>query len=288
MKIFNGIFLIAAFFFSHQSMAAQTLTTVKVDSAPTIDGVASDPVWSRADAVVTHDPVAKIDVTIKSVYTSDRIYFLVTFPDENESRDHKTMLWVAEQERYRTGYDREDTFVFKWSMESEPVDLSVTADNAYNADIWFWKANRTDPSGYADDKMHEISAAETRDASIIYSRNGLPYYLSRPGDSGKAAYRILIHDKFVRHRMPKYRVEQPSGSRADIRAKGVWRDGSWTIEFERKLNTGHPDDVQFDPQGRYLFGVSRHEIAGRRKNPKLDQPYYGAGDTAEALTLQFK
>ena len=269
-------------------LAAQILTTTKADTPPTIDGMASDPAWSGATAVVTQARIAKIDVTIKSVYTSDRIYFIVTFPDENENRDHKTLRWVPEQERYNTGYNREDTFVFKWSMEPMPVDLSVAADNAYDADIWFWKAHRTDPAGYADDKMHRLSAAETRQASIIYSKNGLPYYLSRPSDNGTAAYRVQNYEKFVHDRMPKYRVGQPSGSRSDVRAKGMWRNGRWTIEFGRNLNTTHSDDVQFDPRQRYQFGISRYEIAGRRRNTKLDQPYYGAGDTGESLTLEFK
>lgn len=37
------------------------------------------------------------------------------------------------------------------------------------------------------------------------------------------------------------------GSAADVRAKGVWRDGRWTLELERKLSTGHPDDAAFAP-----------------------------------------
>ena len=253
-------------------LAAQSLTTIRTSTPPTIDGVANDPVWAQATAVVTEDRVAKIPVTIKSVHTEDRIYFLVTFPDETESRNHKTMLWVPERERYKTGYNREDTFVFKWSMEPRPVDLGIMADNAYDADIWFWKAHRTDPAGFADDKMHRLSAAETRQASIIYSKNGLPYYLYRPGDSGEAAYRVLIYNKFVRDRMPKYQIGQPSGSRSDIRAKGDWKDGRWTIEFGRQLNTGQSDDVQFDPRQRYLFGISRYEIAGRRRNSHSAPP----------------
>ena len=49
----------------------------------------------------------------------------------------------------------------------------------------------------------------------------------------------------------------------------------------------HPDDVQFDPRRSILFGVARYEIAGRRVNPKLDQPYYGAGEITQMLRLTF-
>ena len=55
---------------------------------------------------------------------------------------------------YDVGPDRGDCFVFKWAMDAAVNDLSVHSDHPYMADIWFWKANRTDPAGYADDKYH--------------------------------------------------------------------------------------------------------------------------------------
>ncbi len=79
----------------------------------------------------------------------------------------------------------------------------------------------------------------------------------------------------------------PSGSRADIKAKGVWKDGEWTIEFGRALNTGNDDDIQFNIEKSYQFGISRHEIAGRKPNPNLSQALYGSGDISEMLILDF-
>ena len=198
------------------------------------------------------------------------------------------MVWVPDEERYRTGVDREDTFVFKWSMEPGQVDLSVTADNAYQADIWFWKAHRTDHAGYADDKMHVYSPVEAPEATLVLSKRGARFFLSRPGDEGRAAYEAIVYEAHAGDLMPKYRFSSPSGSRADVRANGVWRNGVWTVEFERKLDTGHADDVQFDPRRSYRFGVSRFEIAGRRKNSRLEEPYFGAGDISETLLLRFE
>ena len=45
----------------------------------------------------------------------------------------------------------------KWAMDKNVSDLGIRADRPYNADLWFWKANRTDPSGFADDKMQVLS-----------------------------------------------------------------------------------------------------------------------------------
>ena len=86
----------------------------------------------------------------------------------------------------------------------------------------------------------------------------------------------------------RYRFAQPSGSRADVRAKGQWQDGRWTIEFARPLQTGHSDDIAFRMDRRYRFGVSRFEIAGRKRNPALEQPDFGRGDVGELLYLVFQ
>lgn len=51
------------------------------------------------------------------------------------------------------------------------------------------------------------------------------------------------------------------GNRDDIKGKGVWKDGRWTVEMSRKLDTGHPEnDVIFKPEtGKtkyYLFDAA--------------------------------
>ncbi len=40
---------------------------------------------------------------------------------------------------------------------------------------------------------------------------------------------------------------RPSGSRMDITGRGGWADNKYTLEFGRKLDTKHGDDVQFKP-----------------------------------------
>ena len=61
-----------------------------------------------------------------------------------------------------------------------------------------------------------------------------------------------------------------------------------TIEFGRKLKTGNNDDLQFDKSRKYLFGVSRHEIAARNLNPAIEEPKFGSGEISEHLFLRFK
>ncbi len=63
--------------------------------------------------------------------------------------------------------------------------------------------------------------------------------------------RILCNTSFT---SPTY----PTGSQADTREAAVWKDGTWTLEYKRALDPGHPeDDVIFNDLSRpYYFGVA--------------------------------
>ncbi len=264
------------------------LLAVHTSRPPTIDGVADDPVWSDAPAIISRDPVAHIDIELRTAHDGEHLYLLARFPDATEDRQQKTLVWDPEEGRYRTGTEREDTLVLKWNMEPFPVDLTLTGDDEYLADLWFWKAHRTDPVGYADDKLQHYTRAAAERGTPRISKSGQTFYLFRDGDAGDSAYEILTYSDHVGDKAPKYKHRQPSGSRADIRAKGTWRDGVWTVEFQRKLVTGHSDDLQLVRGGRYQFGVSRYEIAGRDIEPANATSMYGTGEIGPLLKLRIQ
>jgi hypothetical protein len=252
-----------------------------------IDGIADDSTWSHAAEYTTVDSIANIPITFKIAYTGTDIFVLASYPDENESITHKSWLWDQEQGLYVSGPDREDALVLKWNMGPEPIDLSVTGDDAYAADIWFWKASRTNPLGYADDKIDRSGPEEDRKAQKITTRTGRHMFLKRKPDSGETMYKDTIYVDYEKDVMPHFDLQQPNGSAADIKAKGVWADGRWTIEMGRALNTGHDDDVQFESGKNYYFGISRYEISGGKADPEIDQPLFNAGEISELMTLQF-
>jgi hypothetical protein len=265
----------------------QILPAIHVSAPPIIDGLATDEVWGKAREIKTHDTAADLIIALKAAYTDKEIFLLVTFPDPDESRTHKSWTWDSGREFYTVGNDREDVFVIKWSMDPQTTNLSIYADSPYLADIWYWKACRTDGAGFADDKLHIYSPEDSRDATKTVSRSGKTMYLLRNSDEGSSAYRIDLQSDYAGEILPRFHINQPDGSRADVKAKGHWENGSWTIEFRRNLLTGNHDDVQFSPAQKYFFGVSRYEIAGRDANPKLSQPLFGTGDVSESLWVEF-
>jgi hypothetical protein len=112
-------------------------------------------------------------------------------------------------------------------------------------------------------------------------------FLRRKGDKGKSAYKSILYVDFSGDKIPQYEHRNPSESRADVKAKGIWSNNEWIIEFSRNLKTEQDDDVQFDLSEIYFFGVSRYEVAGLKPNPKLSQPLYGAGDVSDRIFLTF-
>lgn len=271
-----------------QAHASQELVAVKTGTEPVIDGVANEELWTEATPVIVQDPITAIDISLKAAYNSDRIFILASFADPDENRQHRTLIWDKKLKAYHNGPEREDVLVLKWSMASYPTTLTLHENIPYTADIWFWKAMRTDHAGFADDKMHIYSATRSKRSKTMISQNGQFFYLTRKGDAGRAAYTTPLAAGFQTVRLPKYSLRQPEGSRADIRAKGRWQEGRWTVEFSRKLDTGHDDDIQFELDGRYPFAVSRHEIAGRSPEPGAQQPLYGAGEVGDVIHLVFK
>jgi hypothetical protein len=116
-------------------------------------------------------------------------------------------------------------------MEPKRVDLSLSSDDPYKADIWYWKAFRTDSQGYADDKHQIYSYEPMARSKKMISSSGRRFYLSRRGDSGESAYRSMSYASKSSNEVVGYAMRQPTGSRADIVAKGLWDSGTWNDEF---------------------------------------------------------
>jgi hypothetical protein len=280
--------LIGIVFISAPVYGAQEIVATKATEAPTLNGSGDDAVWGKAQAYTIRDERMKADITLKALYTNDMVFFLVQYPDQTEDRLHKPWVWNKDLEIYKPGNQREDTFIFKWNMEKQEVDLSNFADNDYTADLWYWKAHRTNPAGFSDDKSQVFASETGKKATVITSRTGKKRYLMRLGDAGTSAQKKQVLTDYKGDVQPQYISRPPSGSRADVKAKGKWKSGIWTIELSRKLVTGNNDDVQFSNlRKKYLFGVSIKSLYGEQFDNSVPN-FYGQGRISEKLYLVFK
>lgn len=251
--------------------AAGRLVSVRAEKPPTVDGKPDEQVWGAAPElkltvrrVMLPNAGESAGVSIRSVYTDDEIYFLVAWEDKTrDDASHKSWTWSAAKKAYEEGPDREDMFSLAFEHTGPFVaDMLAPVDAVW--DVWHWKAFRTNPQGYAMDRTHRYSRQKPEGkAKEFRSHDGKPVWIARSEDAGETVERKQDAPKEqAGERVPQYVPGKPTDSAADVRAKGAWEDGRWTLELGRKLNTGHKDDTTFDPSRSYKIALGTHDRTG--------------------------
>ncbi len=249
------------------ALSSPLLVSAEVADAPTLDGVASDEGWKAAAPLQVQatrplppDKGASVSVEVRSVHTDTDVYFLVTWADATESVSHKTWIWT---DSYEQGDDREDMFALAFE-HTGPFDADMLSGTEAVWDVWHWKALRTNPQGYATDKTHHYTRTKPEGKAKSYeASNGEDVWIARPEDAGDSVEKKQPAPfDFVGERVVQYLPGQPSDSAADVRAKGRWSSGVWTLEFSRRLDTGHPDDTAFELGRRYKMALAAFDHTG--------------------------
>jgi hypothetical protein len=308
--------------------------STKVTTPPKLDRIADDAAWRNTPELKVQAKDGP-EISLKSVHTSDSVYLLMSWEDETESVNKN--MWVYDGTKWgrlkelRMFEDEprkadEDRLGIHWSINDSIKDFAAkgctvichdsgrfakeesrmfTNSPTEFADQWHWKAARTNPIGYTDDKwmdnkvltkaqepdQHERREAahhgdDKGDGKLNYSNNktddGKPKFMHKSGANG--SYFITKEDAIpidyskVTFKkgatLPGYVLARPKGSRGDIDTGGVWRDGRWTLEIGRKLATADKDhDVQFDDLRKpYYFAISIFDNDGAEVHTRPEHP----------------
>jgi hypothetical protein len=155
------------------------LVSVPVTEAPTLDGLADEVFWADAEIIEVElrrgANMGESVVNIKSVYTEDSVYFLVTWTDPTESylrfpwEMQEDGSWIQLSDPENTGGDDnmwyEDKFAFIWPINNsidgfeeegcfmachsgDDDDTGKAFGNKFTenegemGDIWHWKSVR--------------------------------------------------------------------------------------------------------------------------------------------------
>ena len=177
----------------------------------------------------------------------------------------------------------------------------ATSSSSEKADLWHWKSVRSNPVGYTEDGFvidnpsKEVEKGRKRDAGSKTTKaksnrtkdKSGPAYMQDPSKPASIPGSLLVAQAVEikgsstfkeGDEIPAYMLYPVwKGSFADIKTKGVWKDGKWTVMMSRKLKTGHDDDVQFNTRKKYPFGISVFDNSGGHSSYN-----------SEPLKLQFK
>ncbi|MEE8430346.1 MAG: ethylbenzene dehydrogenase-related protein [Candidatus Desulfatibia sp.] len=298
----------------------QVLISQKVKKAP-VD--ASSPQWGEAkEAVFVQEGAGTVEgiwfkLKVKSVYTKDKIFFLLKWPDKDLTLNINRWKFTGGKWTKLKGDEdrlgmvwpitRVDQFASKGctvfchhdSKNKKEWYYSTNSSNE-KADLWHWKSVRSNPVGYTEDGFvidnpsREPGAGKKRDAgSKTKAKSNLtkdklkPSHMQDPAKPASIKGSLLVTEavEIKDYSIFKEGDEIPGymlypvwkDSFADVKAKGVWKDGTWTVMMSRKLKTGNVDDVQFNTRRKYPFGVAVFDNASRLNS-----------HNSEPLKLQFK
>ena len=173
-----------------------------------------------------------------------------------------------------------------------PADLPkknwklATRTAAEKGDLWHWKAARSDPYNHADDAWLTLAGNPTGsyrktgrrkdkgsggDVKNETSDKSGPLYMQDPRKKPSVPGFLLLEEAInitdysifktgdvIPYRLPR----QPTGSRFDVKAKSRYDASGWTVMLYRKLDTGHEDDVIFNPLKKYSFAIAVFDDSG--------------------------
>jgi hypothetical protein len=207
-----GIFALSASAYA----ADQTLISTKAGSPIVLDGMA-DKAWNDAKAITVtmedlpyepsngYEGMTDTDVSVKSLYDDQYVYFLITYKDPTKSLER--FPWVKQDDgswkklanKDSTGHDNtyyEDKFAMFWNISTkgfeaegcmiachldEPGDKSAgrkyTASADETIDIWHAKYVRSLPMGMFDDQYVDNNTDPKKNKGW-----------GRKGDTGKGGY----------------------------------------------------------------------------------------------------
>jgi hypothetical protein len=236
--------------------APQTLTAHAIDHPISLDGQIDD--WQGvAGTVVSLSGAGGADrVELRAAIRGDRIYLVAIWDDPSESDLHKPYRWDEASHTYKKGDDMEDRFALSMRMSGD-FTANKLDGSEFTADVWHWKAHRSNPAGLAHDKWWRVSRTPFDKSRAFETPGGETVHLARPSDAGDQLYKVVRYHVRQRETMPLYEINRGArGSIADVNAAGVWRDGRWYLELSRRLDTGHDDDAVIPANGTMPFAIA--------------------------------
>lgn len=166
----------------------------------------------------------------------------------------------------------------KWKLATKTV--------TEKGDLWHWKAARSAPYNHADDAWLTVAGNPTGSYRETGRRKDKgaggdlknqtedgtrPLYMQDPATTPSVPGFLLLEEAtkindysiFKAGDIIPFRLPiKPSSSRFDVKAISRHADGGWMVMLYRKLNTGHEDDVVFNPMKNYSFALAVFDDSG--------------------------
>lgn len=295
MLVVCGFFLTVLF--AAQNIQAQPtpdLIASRTTATITIDGQDSEAAWSDAEPlIISNVDGSGVNVQLKALSDGTYLYLYAEWNDDTESNTRRA--WSFNGTHWSNIGGNEDRIAIIWSVNDADVVCGHDPNTADTMlfDVWHWKASRTAPAGWADDKYWDgtgrhsdtfsaggVSSnsvvAQASDAAAIttalgnsspvtaFSNNDRPYW----DNSGSViSWSGGVNATPIGNLINGYKTVIPTGSNGDVLAESVYEEESstfmWHVEFKRALDTGNSaDDITFEEDTLASFYVAIFDNTG--------------------------
>ena len=168
--------------------------------------------------------------------------------------------------KHWTNGDNELLDIWHWKLTRQNSlfgpDKPGLMHDQYMDNAQFDPKENTKGGRHADPGEKEYKPNESEDTNqpiLVHDgppANGNPYVIVDGLDKTKPFDPAMVDDMKEGDFIAGNIAKQITGDPADIKAKGNYADGKWTLEIQRPLTTQSNKDIQFDDPGKeYYFGI---------------------------------
>ncbi|MBF0382658.1 MAG: hypothetical protein HQL69_16675 [Magnetococcales bacterium] len=262
------LFFVLFFIAPNGLQAGKDLAVTKLNGPVQIDGKVDE--WSKLgstswqnvilsnsdwrDSTNVEEEIEDIDISVKVGSFNERVYFALRWKDSRPDVAYKP--WKLRGRHYKRRRSVDDMLVLRFRL-GDVFSECMLINKPYVTDLWRWSAGRSNISGFADDMIHRFSNVPFDSPSMEYQGDRGLLYFQKNMDSGSGGWKLskrpVKGGEYVVSGVNN--LSLPTGSRADVAAKGVWSKGFWYLEMSRAFKTGDDEDVVFSQQTATEFQI---------------------------------
>jgi len=264
-----------------------------------LDGIDNETAWSTTPEVTVPLSFGSVEsAQLKALYTDEDVVLRIRWADATEDRLHHPWVWDEELGNYKEGPQIEDSLMLSFEAGCEWFP-SFLVGYDFDFDAWQWKAGRTDPLGQALDLSGSMKDAQLlintryepryhenewnlrftdiqegilhkpwdeldRQYMIWPVLDTVFYHANLDGRRGQEFARQLPPPEILPSSpaamLPQFEPLKLEGNAAEVRAKGHWENGFWTVELRRPRITegGGSYDIQMKRLTQFSVQVYDH------------------------------
>ncbi len=180
--------------------AEATLQAAAAGAPMALDGIISD--WDGVSGITA--PLAGdggvAAVELRTAVRGDSINVLAVWDDPTEDMQHKPDRRDEASQSHKKRKNKEDRLANSPGMSGNFSENKMDGSE-FVADVWHWKAARSNPAGGAHDKMWKVSLkAFEKDKNVdekgrdLKTPDGRTLHIARPSDAGPRLYKPVKYD----------------------------------------------------------------------------------------------